>query len=302
MKMLNMIIKTTVLVATIMCLAGCTDLGSEHSQAEINLAIVYGHHANAPIPVLNSATVADAIYGSTASCGSVTVVVNDGAPYAATSYDISMPKQGLSDTKRAEIAQAQASQIISVLSSAKAYTSEVDTLTAISLAARSLESAQGEKAILILDSGLSTYGYMDFTQNLLRADRQTVVDYLKQNKALPDLSGISAVWVGMGDVSGAQQALTPSALEALKELWTQVLNEAGVSSVTFTSDLPGKPAEDGLPYVSPVQIMQDAPIEVDVSESPLYWMRQRSYFCRTVPSLRMPARRRSASSLLRSNW
>ncbi len=260
------ILMFVLVVLAIIYLAGCNGTEGAEYQSGIDLAIVYGHHANAPTPVLNSSTVADAIYGSTASYGSVTVVVNDGAPYAAASYDIAAPKQGLSNTKRAEIAQTQASQIISVLSSAQASTPEVDTLAAISLAARSLESAQGEKAVLVLDSGLSTCGYMDFTQNLLRADGQTVVDYLKQNKALPDLSGVSVAWMGLGDVSGIQQALTPSALETLKELWTQVLNEAGASSVTFAPDLPGKPEAEGLPYVTPVRIMQDAPIDVDVSE------------------------------------
>ena len=138
----------------------------------------------------------------------------------------------------------------------------MDTLGAINLAARSLESAQGKKVILILDSGLSTCGYMDFTKNLLRANEQTVVEYLRQTKALPDLSNISVIWMGLGDVSGSQQPLTPFTLETLKDLWSQVLNEAGVESVTFASDLPGKPAAQGLPYVSPVEIMQDASIEV----------------------------------------
>ena len=247
-------------------LTGCSGvdgLTGNSPQAGIDLAIVYGHHANAPAPALNSATVANAIYNSAASYGSVTIIVNDGAPYAVASYDIAEPEQNLSSTKRAEIAKAQANQIVSVLSSAQAATPEVDTLGAINLAARSLESVQGKKVILILDSGLSTCGYMDFTKNLLRANEQTVVDYIQQTKALPDLVNVSVIWMGLGDVSGSQQPLTPSALEVLKDLWTQVLSEAGADSVTFTSDLPGKPAVGDLPYVSPVEIMQDAPIEVN---------------------------------------
>lgn len=263
MKKVKMLIAAA-LMMVMAGLTGCTGSDEPIGQTSgINLAIVYGCHANAPVPALSSATVADAIYNSAASYGSVTVIVNDGAPYAAASYDIAAPEQNLSGTKRAEIAKSQANQILSVLSSAQAATPEVDTLGAISLAARSLEGAQGEKVILVLDSGLSTRGYMDFTRNLLRADGQTVADYLQQTKALPDLTGVCVVWTGLGDVSGDQAVLTPSALETLKELWTRVLNEAGASSVTFTSDLPGRPAEEELPYVTPVEIMQDAPIDVN---------------------------------------
>lgn len=266
MKKAKLFVVATLMLA-VAGLTGCNDelVGGNSSggaQAEINLAIVHGHHANAPTPALSSSTVADAIYNSAASYGSVTIIVNDGAPYAAANYDIAAPEQNLSGTKRAEVAKSQANQIVSVLSSAQAATPEVDTLGAISLAARSLDGAQGQKVILILDSGLSTCGYMDFTQNLLRANEQTLVDYLQQTKALPNLSDISVVWMGLGDVSGNQQSLTPSTLESLKGLWTRVLNEAGTSSVTFASDLPGKPAAEDLPYVTPVEIMQDTPIEV----------------------------------------
>lgn len=114
-------------------LTGCSstdELGKNSVQAGIDLAIVYGHHANAPVPALNSSTVADAIYNSTASYGSVTIVLNDGVPYAAASYDITAPEQNLSGTKRAEIAKDQTNQIVSILSSAQAVTPEVDTLGA----------------------------------------------------------------------------------------------------------------------------------------------------------------------------
>lgn len=246
-------------------LTGCAN--NENSASVVDLAIVIGYHANAPTPALQSSTVSEAIMNSTVTYGSVCVVVNDGAPYVVADYDISAPQKNLSASKQNEIAQAQASQIVSVLTNARASTPEVDTLSAITLAARSLEDSQGTKYILVIDSGLSTCGYIDFTQNLLRADSQTIIEYLESSQALPSLDDISVVWVGLGDVAGAQDHLTPSNLETLESIWGEVLYAAGANSVEFASDLPGSlPADtQELPYVTPVEIVQDMPIVIDVS-------------------------------------
>lgn len=246
-------------------LAGCGD-GSD-AAPEIDLAIVSGYHANAPAPAWQSATVTEAVLSSTAGCGSVCVIVNDGAPYVAADYDIAAPEKNLSATKRAEIAQAQSDQILAVLAASRAVTPEADALAAITLAARSLEDAQGEKYLLVADSGLSTAGYLDWTQNLLRASSQAVLAYLEDMRALPDLTGVRVVWVGLGDVAGDQTAPTPANLETLRSVWSDVLYAAGASSVEFAADLPAAASDEAgdLPYVTPVEIRPDAPIEIDPS-------------------------------------
>ena len=254
-----------VIAMLVVCLSGCD--ATKDTNTPINIAIVSGYHANAPIPAIHAATIQDAIINSTSSYGSVCIVINDGAPYVVADYQISTPEKNLSSTKRKEIAQAQATQITAVLTDAQATTPEVDTLAAITLAVRSLSDTQGQKYIVIDDSGLSTCGYMNFTQNLLQADSQTIVDYLTATEALPKMDGIDVIWVGLGDVAGSQTPLTPSNLETLRSIWNSVLYAAGVQSVEFASDLPSTtPTTDlNLPYVTPVSILQDASIIVETS-------------------------------------
>lgn len=249
-------------------LSGCKD----HKGTDpTNLAIVIGNHSNAPAPAIHAATIQDAIMSSTSSYGSVCIITADGAPYVAADYQIKAPEKNLSSAKCEEIAQAQAMQITAVLEENQALTPEVDTLGAITLAARSLADAQGLKYIIIADSGLATSGYVDFTETeLLQADSQTVVDYLTTNKALPELDGTNVVWVGLGDVAGNQAPLTPSNLETLRSIWSGVLYAAGAQTVEFASDLPGSTsvANLNLPYVTPVTILQDAPITISF-ENPI---------------------------------
>lgn len=260
--------RTKVILALIMgltltaALCGCG--ASEETKAPVDMAIVSGYHANAPTPALQSKTVSEAINLSTASYGSVSVIVSDGAPFVAASYNISAPDRELSAAKKAEIAKAQSVQIGSVLSWAQAETPEVDTLAAIALAARSLSHADGVRRILVMDTGLSTCGYIDFTQNLLRAQSDAVVSYLEDMKALPNLSGVEVVWVGLGDVGGEQAALTPSNKETLRTIWYDTLSAAGAASVIFEDDLPGMAVEDSssLPNVTPVAIIPDDPFSV----------------------------------------
>ena len=244
--------------------SACGGSAADSTEA-VDLAVINGCHSNAPLPAIQSTTVSDTICSSTASYGSVCVIVDDGAPFVAADYDISVPEKDLSASKRAEIAQAQAAQILSVLSGSSAVTPEVDTLAALSLAARSLNDAQGTRCILVLDSGLSTCGYVDFTQNLLRADSEAGVSYLRETNALPELTGVNVVWVGLGDVSGEQPPLTPANLETLRDIWEKVLLASGAASVEFAADLPGSVhgSSQQLPYVTPVDIIRDAPITID---------------------------------------
>ena len=248
-------------LAVLFGLTSCGD--SADDMTAVDLAIIVGCHNNAPTPALQSSTVQESIQKSTASYGSVCVIVNDGSPFVAADYEVSAPTANLSGAKRKEIAQAQAAQITAVMTESRAETPEVDTLAAITLAARALEGAEGERFMVVMDSGLSTTGYVDFTDNLLYAEPKAVIDYLERTKALPDLNGIEVVWVGLGDVAGDQDQLTPSNLEGLKELWFAILDCAGAESVNFASDLPnGTPQAQNLPYVTPVEILEEAAFDM----------------------------------------
>ena len=250
------------------CASSADGSSGGDGRESVEVAVVSGYHANAPVPAVQSSTVTELLRECTATFGSVTVIVNDGQPYVAASYDISAPEKKISGSKQDDIASAQAQQILSVLAQSKAEAPEVDTLAAITLAARSLDGKSGTKVLLVLDSGLATTGYIDFTQGLLDVDSSSIVDYLGAEEALPDLSGISIVWVGLGDVAGEQDAPTSKNLSALQTIWSDVLTAAGALSVSFASDLPTGTVEETLPYVTPVEILGGNPPEWDLT-SPL---------------------------------
>lgn len=265
MKTLKFFVRCTVLLALALCLTGC-DSDNSGETAAMHLEVISGYHGNAPAPAVHATDVYEAVNNCAASYGSVTLIVADGDPYIAGSYDIQAPDVNLSKAKREQIAKDQTAQILGVLSTAKATTPEVDTLSAITLGARELADKSGEKHMLLLDSGLGTYGYVDFTKNLLRADSETVVTYLQEKQALPNLEGVYVTWVGIGDVAGEQEKLTPSNRNALISIWKGILNAAGATSVDILEGSYGCSLAEELPYVTPVEIIPDAPINIDLSE------------------------------------
>lgn len=264
-------------MAMMLMLCGCpadTEDEALNGENAVNIAVVNGYRSNNPTPPFRSQTVTDAILNSAISYGNITVIVADGTPFAAASFAINPPNRNLSATKRMDIANEQTQQVVQTISKAKARSEEVDVLAAISLAARSLADADGRKSILVLDNGLSTTGYMDFTKNLLRvADAKTVVAYLEETHALPDLSGMEVLWVGLGDTCGDQQPLNPKSREMLKAIWNDTLYAAGAEEVTFSNDLPGAaPADENeLPFVTPILICGDDALVIEADdEAPLF--------------------------------
>ncbi len=166
-------------------LSGCA---SAEEISPTNLVILSGYHANAPIPQFEN-TVED-VLDTCLGYGSISVLVNDGSPYLAFQEAFERPSKDISSSKKKSIATGQAQEIYDTLSSSSAKTPECDILAALQLAGRALGAQPGSKKLLILDSGFSTAGLLDFTQgNLLDAQPQTVVDLLRERQALPELTG-----------------------------------------------------------------------------------------------------------------
>lgn len=96
------------------------------------------------------------------------------------------------------------------LSKLNSDVSEVDTLKAITYASKTLSSSSpsADKVLVIMDNGLSTVGYLDFTKGLLYADTKTIVDALNKVEAIPDLTDVNVVWMYLGQTAAPQQELS----------------------------------------------------------------------------------------------
>ena len=231
--------------------------GKEDNSVPTNVALVIGHHANAPQPDLN--VTVPYIMDACNSYGYVGIVTCDGAPFQLGQADIPVIEKKISVSKREEIAFGQAQEIVDLAGECVSVTAEVDTLKAIEMGARTLKTQnKGNSYLVILDSGLSTTGELNFVNSFLEnIDSIEVVKKLKENSSLPDLTNVQVVWYGLGDTLAPQKELSAKNRETLQGIWEAVLLESGASTVVFETDLPTSfEIVEGLPEVSVVEVLE----------------------------------------------
>lgn len=233
---------------------------------EIHLAAVIGSHLNAPRP--NLGLIEDQVYNACYTYGSVTLVCDDGEPYTIV-VDLPVQDSKLSENKKKQIANEQTKQILSAASQMYARTEEVNTLKAIQLGARSLESAEAENSdvelvrqMIILDSCLATTGALSFSEYNLNTitDVDGIVSQLQEMNEIPVLDDVTVTVYTCGDTAGKKQKPLPeTSRKTLQKVWESIL-EAGNADVNMKNDLPLSSTydEDSMPAVTPVSVIQDA--------------------------------------------
>lgn len=254
-----------VICLTMACLVtGCSDTGND----EIALAVVGSPHSNEPSFPLNAASVNDKLYNCCYTYGSVSFITCDGNPKVVYQTDIPKPeKSGLSENKKKTIANNYTAQLIKELSSLRSDVSEVDTLKAITYASKTLSSSStsADKVLVIMDSGLSTVGYLDFTKGLLEVDTDSIVEALKKAEAIPTLTDVNVVWMYLGQTAAPQQELSESQKHKLEEIWKAILTEGGAKSIELVNDIASDEPDNSLPSVSVVDV-QNRSIDVETNE------------------------------------
>ena len=250
-----------------MALTACTPTKPSISDVKekIHLAVILGSHNNAP--KINLGLIEEQVYEACLTYGSITLICDDGAPY---SYVVDIPKQqdGLSKGKYISIANEQTKEILEAASKMTAKTEQVNTLKAVQLGIRSLNSVDVEtehievtRKMVILDSCLSTTGALDFTKSRLDGiSAENIVAQLREIGELPDMSMLDEVTVyTCGDTAGKQTMLTEANRETLKDVWRAVF-EAGGIAANMKENLPLSTVydTDELPEVNTVTIEQDS--------------------------------------------
>ena len=246
--------------------AASTDAGKE-----IHLAVILGSHNNAP--KVNLGLIEEPIYEACLSFGSVTLICDDGAPYSCV-VDIPVQKKGLSKAKYMSIANEQTRTILETASKMTAKTEQVNTLKAVQLGVRSLNSVEPEddsatviRKMVLLDSCLSTTGALDFTKSRLNGiSAENIVEQLRKLGELPDMSLIDELTVyTCGDTAGRQTALSKASQETLKNVWETIFKAGGIAA-NMKDNLPLDAAydTDALPAVNTVTIEQNS---VDIASA-----------------------------------
>lgn len=245
-----------VMCMTMACLmTGCSGTDSD----ETALAVVGSPHSNEPSFPLNAATIRDRLYNCCYTYGSVSFITNDGNPKVVYQTDIPKPeKSGLSENKKKTIAGNYTSQLLKEFSTMNPEVSEVDTLKAITYASKTLSSdnSSTNKELVVMDNGLSTVGYLDFTKDLLYADTDSIVEALEKSEAIPNLADVNVIWMYLGQTAAPQQELSEIQKHKLEDIWRAILTEGGAKSIEFANDIASDEPDNSLPSVSVIDVQE----------------------------------------------
>lgn len=264
-------------ILTIICLAvsavGLTGCGSQTSVAEeggMN-AVCYAIAPTANSQGLNmsSSLVQNTIYDTILNYGYVSVVVVDGESemVAADSYDIDAQYKKASKDKLKTDARAKATNLITYMEGQVANDAQVDYLEGLRMAVRSLSSLEGydSKTIVVIGTGLSTQGTLNFQNNLLSVEPEAVLDQLEEKDEIPDFTGITVVWQQMGDVALPQQDLSQTQRKRLQEIWGGIVERGGGTFVY--NDIMANPVdtEATYPAVDTVELPAETPVDFNAA-------------------------------------
>jgi outer membrane protein OmpA-like peptidoglycan-associated protein len=218
--------------------AGCgqaVDASAEGAFPGGALAIVVGAHANAPAPQLAGGASA-AVDMAVAQGSYLSIVVADGLPYQPS--EPALLSGGAADRQR----------VLDDVASAAPRSPESDLLGALQLAAGSIAEQPGPHQIVVVDSGLSTSGPLEFTEpGMLDAEPQYVADRLGDLHQLPDLHGTTVLFQGLGETAEPQAALDAAHRAHLTDIWTTLARKAGAVTVAVE----GPPAAPAAPATQP---------------------------------------------------
>ena len=260
---------------TVICLAasavGLTGCGSQTSAEETSgmNAVCYAIAPTANSQGLNmsSPLVQDTIYDTILEYGYISVVVVDGEPemVAADSYDIDEQYKKASKEKLKTDARAKATNLITYMESQVANDAQVDYLEGLRMAVRSLSSLEGydSKTIVVIGTGLSTQGTLNFQNNLLSVEPEAVLDQLEEKNDIPDFTGITVVWQQMGDVASPQADLSQTQRLRLQEIWSGIVERGGGTFVPNYIMANSVDTEASYPEVDTVDLQAETPVDFD---------------------------------------
>ena len=267
------------IVTTLLTVTGCGDKKNTDTATSNKPAIAYivDNTANSK-PVDSSAPIIqDTMIDCAENYGYSFIVRVDGEPELVSNENLDIDPQYKNAAKERlkRDATNKATNLLQVLDGVHAVNPESDYLEAIRLAAaslRSLDNSYTSRNIICCGSGLGTTGYLNFQNNLLSAESQTIVKLLQEKEALPDLSGITVYWIGMAQTTAPQEKLNPKQSKNLENIWKSVIEAAGGEFVPndYISVSQNDDTTDELPSVSIVNIPSDDPIvfEPEILEQP----------------------------------
>ena len=251
-RRIKMLITFAAVVMAAVILSGC---GRSAGTSKVSLALIGGGHSNMPVFSADCKALYGSMYEAAYTHGDVTMLNCDGSPQVF--FQATIPEsdvKGLSENRKKRTAEEYVEQLQEAYGGAVPSAPEVNTLKAITMAARALTDSSGNKSLVIIDSGLQTTGYINFTNGLLDAEPSAVIEALSGMQAIPDLTGVNVIWIGLGASIAPQEELSERQKANLKAIWEGVLYAAGAESVVFDGGYSTNTAYEGAPAVTTVPV------------------------------------------------
>ena len=266
-KIISIILMLACVITLVSTLAGCSGNDVKAPAEKAAVCYVIANTANCKGLNFNSPLVQDTVYSTVRNYGFIAVVNADGKPEIvhAASYDLEDKYKSASKEKLDMDARSKATNIILSMQSIMADDPEVDYLESLRLAVRTLSSLEGydSKTIVLMGTGLSTTGVMNFSNNLISAEPEMVINLLNEKSEIPDFTGITVYSQQLGDVAAPQQELTSAQRIKLEKIYGGIVETGGGNFVY--NEIIANPVDDTKQYpsVTPVQLPSDAPISFE---------------------------------------
>lgn len=263
MKKITMIVLCLIVLVMSVSFSGCGSVNSTEKE-KAAVCFVLANTANSQGLNLNSPLVQDTIYSTIKDYGFISVVNCDGKPSTVftNSFDIDDKYKNASKERLEMDARSKATSLITGMQGIIATDPEVDYLQALHLAVRSMASLEGytSRSIVVLGTGLSTTGVLDFQNNLISADPATVVDLLEKKREIPNFSDITVYWQQLGDVAAPQEPLTSAQRIKLQEIYGGIVEAGG--GIFVYNEMVALPKNENASYpaVTPIDLPADSPI------------------------------------------
>lgn len=257
--MKNARIALSVLLALILAVSSLTLCSCSRQEVpKTDLVLILGIRGNS-IP-FSLGVLDDIVHEAAYSYGSVTVIPVDADPSVAASIEYEAPGVNIDETRHIYEAQVNAKKTKAALNQVMADSEEADLLTAITLGANRLRLSTADvKKLLIVDSGLSTSGLLDFSASQLIYDSPDhIIEQLKEKRSLPDLRGVDVTVLGLGQTALPQAPLTTEYEEMLHDIWNGILSAAEPGSLVMDPmPLPTRTINVTFPTVSTMEVISE---------------------------------------------
>lgn len=212
-------------------LTGCGSTDREEPVARTAVGFVIAPTACSQGLNLSSPLVTGTVEDTILHYGWICVVNADGDPAVVASQNFDIPESHKdASAERLKIdARSKSTGFLTEMSKVIADSEEVDYLKSIQLCARNLASLEGydSKVMIVVGTGLSTTGVLNFRNNLLQADPEAIADILEEQNEIPSLDGIQVYWQQLADTAAPQADMNGQQRQALKDIWSTVIRRGG---------------------------------------------------------------------------